>query len=108
MRPQPLEGFRPFIQRTNGIRVGAVEHLPAVAAHADQAHIAQYAQMLRYRGLLQPKLEYQIANRQLANCEVVEDLPPPRLGHSVEGVGSCGRSCHKKNIYSDMGICQAL
>src|SRR6185503_16207107 len=47
MRPETLERARPFVQWTHRRQVGAVEHLPPVAADVHQPHVAQHLQVLR-------------------------------------------------------------
>jgi hypothetical protein len=62
--------------------------------------------MFRHRRLLQTQPGNNISHRSLGVGQVVQDLPPPRLGHCVEGVGGCGRAWHERNIYSYIGMCQ--
>src|SRR6266540_1416226 len=94
MSPVPLELPRPFVQRSDALRVGAVENLAPFAPHVDETDVAQHAQMLGYRGLRQPERVDDGADGPLAKREIVQDLTPPRLGDGVEGVGCGGRPRH--------------
>src|SRR4029077_4511447 len=75
-----------------------IEHVAAVAAHVDEAHLKQDAQVLRNRGLLHPNPIHDLTYGPLLEREIVEDLPPPRLRHRIERIRSCRRSCHGRYI----------
>ncbi len=63
--PVALEGPGPLVERAYRFGVGAVELLAALAAHPDQAHIAQHAQVLGDGGLLQAEGRDDLADRPL-------------------------------------------
>src|SRR5579863_7427583 len=94
MPPEALELARPFMQRPDRLGIGAIEHLPAGAAHVDQADVAQHAQVLRDGRLLELQRGDQVADRTLPEREQGQDLAPARLGHGVEGIGSGGGARH--------------
>lgn len=58
MLPEHLELTGPFMERLNGLGVGAIKPLTAVAADADQADVAKNAEMLGDGRLSQPKAGY--------------------------------------------------
>jgi RHS repeat-associated protein len=62
--------------------------------------------MFRHRRLFQTQPGNNISHRSLGVGQVVQDLPSPRLGHRVEGIGGRGRAWHERNIYSYIGMCQ--
>ena len=45
MPPELLEGACPFVHRSNALGIGPVKSVPAIAAHANQPHIAQHTQV---------------------------------------------------------------
>src|SRR5579863_10601631 len=94
------------MQWTYRFGVGPVEFVPPLAAHADQANSAQYAQMLRDGRLVNPQLCNDVAYRTFPQRQVGQNLTPARFGYGVKGVGGSGRSWHKKKIHAHIGICQ--
>src|SRR5437879_5712192 len=106
--PESLERFRPLVKRPDRFCVGSIEHAAAVAPHTNQAHFEQHPQVLGYRRLLQPQRIHNLTDGPLLHRQVVQDSPTPRLGHRVECIRSCRRSCHALTIHSYIGICQAL
>src|SRR6266545_4560430 len=47
MPPEPLEDARPVVQRAYRVGVGAIEHLAPFPSRVDEAHMAQYFEVLR-------------------------------------------------------------
>jgi hypothetical protein len=107
MTPETLEGARPLVERPDGVRVGAIEHVAALAAYLDQAHFAEHAKVLRNRRLLELEAPDDIPYGALLERKEIENLSTTWLGDSVEGVGSGGGSRHGLIIHSHTGICQA-
>ena len=106
MAPETLEGASPFVQRTNGVGVRAIEHAAAVAAHANQADVAEDAEMLGDGGLLEAEGAHDITDRTLLQSQEGQNVAAARLGDGVESVGSGGGTWHGERIHSHMGICQ--
>src|SRR6267378_5596456 len=108
MTPVALERFRPFVKRPDRLRVGSIQHPPAVAPHVDKAHLEQNAQVFRNRRLFQAQRVHNLPHGPFLHCKIVQDCPPPWLRHRVESIRSCRRSCHEPTIHAHMGICKAL
>jgi hypothetical protein len=106
MAPVALEGAGPLVEGTNRMGVGPVHAMTAVAADVDEADLAQDAEMLGDRGLIEADGGNDLTHLVLAHGKKREDLPPAGLGDGVEGVGSGGCSCHGETIHSYIGICQ--
>ena len=87
------------MQRAKGFRPGAIQHAPAFTAGANEANIAQHAQMLGDGGLLQAQAEDDLADGTFLGREIVEDLTAARLGDGVEGIGSGGGARHGEGLY---------
>src|SRR5579872_7109539 len=105
MRPQTLEGFGPFVERTDSIRVGFVQHMPPMAAHPDEPYLPKHLEVFRNGWLLDAEVRDEVADRTLSLREVLQNLAPPWLSHSVEGVGGGSGSCHEEEyifLYGNM------
>src|SRR2546426_8757311 len=94
MPPVPFERFRPLMKRPDRLRIRAIEHPPTVATHINEADLPQDAQVLRNRRLLHPQRIHNLPDRPLVQRKIVQNLPPPRLRHGIEGIRSCRGSCH--------------
>src|SRR6185503_5923619 len=106
MTPVLLEDAGPFVKGANCVRVGAVEHLPAVAPDIHQADVPQDPQVLRHRRLAEIELRDDVADVTLLRREVDEDVAALGFGDRVEDVrGRCGTR-HGRELYSHYGICQ--
>ena len=79
MLPVTLEGSGPLVKRADGFSVGSVQLLPAVAAHSNQANVAEDAQMFGDGGLLQAEGFHDVSNGSLGCGEKGEDLAPAGL-----------------------------
>ena len=80
--------------------VGAVEAMAAVAAHADQAHPAQHAEVFRNRRLIDADGHYDFAHLALVPGQESEDLAATGLGDGVEGIGGgCGPAMIENNTF---------
>src|SRR5882762_9450374 len=108
MTPVTLERFRPLVKRTDRLGIRSIEHAAPVAAHVDEAHLEQYPQMLRDRGLLHPQPVHNLPHRALLQGDKVQNLPAPWLCHRIKCIRSCRCPCHASTIHSYIGICQAL
>src|SRR5256885_683739 len=71
--PVSLEGAGPVVQRADGIRIRAIELLPAVATQPDQANVSQHPQMLGHRRLAKAQSRHDFANGALLEDQVVEN-----------------------------------
>ena len=80
MTPEALEGARPFVERPEGFRVGAIEHAAAVAAHVDETGLAEHAKVLRDRRLLEVQAVHDVPDRALLKRKKIENLSPTWLG----------------------------
>src|SRR3954465_3546411 len=85
--PRPLVAAHPVVDGLERRAVDPVEPPATLVARLDRPHGAQDAQVLRDLGLRETERAGELANRSLTAGEQVEDLPPARLGHGVEGVG---------------------
>src|SRR5579864_502154 len=92
--PEALELARPVVERPERIGVGAVEHPAPVAAHVDQADVAEHAEVLRDGRLLDAQAGRDLPDRTLLEREKAQDLPAPRFGDRVEGVRGGGGARH--------------
>jgi len=86
MTPVLLENPGPLVQRTNRLRVGAIEHLASVAPKADQTDVTQHLQVLRHRRLTEIEVRYDVADVTLLRREIDEDVAALSFSDSVEGV----------------------
>jgi hypothetical protein len=106
MTPVLLENSRPFVERADRIRVGAVEHLATVAAKAHETDMPKHLEVLRHRRLTEIEVLDDVADVTFLRREVDEDVAALSFGDRVEDVG-CRRSAgHSRELYSHYGICQ--
>ena len=106
--PVTLEEAGPFMEGADGFGVGAVELLAALAAHPDEAEVAQHAKMLGDRGLFEAEGNHDIANGAFSCGEIDQDFAPAGFGDRVEGIGSGACSGHDETLHSYIGICQEI
>src|ERR1700722_11763256 len=99
MAPVALKGGSPLVEGADGVRVGPIKHVAAVAADADEADVFEDAQVLRDRRLLDAEGVDDFVDRAFLKDEVVQDVAAARFGDSVEGVGGCGGARHGSNIF---------
>jgi hypothetical protein len=99
MAPESLEPAGPVVHGPDGIRVGAVEHAAAVAANADQAHIAENAKVLRNRWLPDTHGRDNVSHGALVEHKQVQDFPPAWFRHGVKSVRIGGSARHNQKIY---------
>src|SRR5260370_25919201 len=104
--PVTLEGSGPLVKRAYRIGVGPVQLLAALAAHPDQPHVAQHAQVLGDGGLLQAEGCHNLSDGPLGSGKIAQNLPPAGLSNRVESIRSGARSCHDGTLHSYIGICQ--
>jgi hypothetical protein len=102
-----LEPARPLMQRPHRRRVHSVKHLPPRPTRINQAHFFQHSEMLRNRGLFQLQGIYDLAYGFFLHRQIIQDLSPPNLRHSVKRIRCSRRSCHFLNIFLYRNICQA-
>lgn len=86
MTPQPFKRASPLMKRPNGLSIGAVKNLAAIAPGADESHFVQHTQVLGYRWLLKSERHDDIANRTLSLCQKTKNGAAARFRHGVEGV----------------------
>jgi hypothetical protein len=72
--PVALEEGGPFVQRADGFGVSAVELLATLAAHADEADVAQYAEVLGDGGLFEAEGYDDVADGAFGCGEIDEDF----------------------------------
>jgi hypothetical protein len=96
--PVALESGGPFVEGANGIGVGAVELLTALAAHPDEAYVAEDLEVLGDGGLGYSDGGDDVVDRVLIGGEEDEDLATAGFGYGVEGVGGGGGTGHGKDI----------
>src|SRR5215472_18246038 len=94
MTPKARIGARPFVERPDGFRVGAIEHAAAVAARVDETGLAEHAKVLRDGRLLELQAVHDVPDPTLRERKKVENLSPTWLGDGVESVGSGGGARH--------------
>src|SRR5258708_33775540 len=100
MLPEALEGLSPIVKRADRIRIGLVQDLAAVATAADEAYVAQHAQMLGYGRLFQAEGCDDLPDRALLEGQIVQDVAAAGFGDRVKSVGGGRGSCHEgKYIY---------
>ena len=86
------------MQRAYRFGVGPVQLLAALAAHPNQPHVAQHAQVLGDGRLLQAERRHNVSDRPFGSGKIAQNLPPPGFSNRVERVRSGARSCHDRNI----------
>src|SRR5262245_21168658 len=93
MRPALLELLGSVVHRFQFPRVQAIQALPALFAHRDQADLAEHTQVLRHRRLGNPEPGHDLPDRLVPLGQHVDDRAPPRFGDCVEYVrcGCCPR-----------------
>ena len=98
--PEMFELAGPVVQRLDGVGVGLVEHLAAIAAHgmwkthlvaaitahANETNFAENAEMLGDGRLLEAEASYDVAYGALVEGEIGEDVAAARFGDGVEGI----------------------
>jgi hypothetical protein len=99
MPPVALECTSPFMQRPDRLGVGAIEHLAAVAAHVDEAHFEQYAEVLGNGRLREIESGNDVVYGALLGYEERENVTAARFGHGVKGVGGGRGARHGMIIF---------
>jgi hypothetical protein len=106
MTPVLLEDPGPLVEGANGVRVGAVEHLPSVTPKAHQPDVTQHLEVLRYRWLAEIELRNDVADMTFLRGEVDKNLAALDFSDGVEDVGCRSSARHSRELYSHYGICQ--
>jgi hypothetical protein len=106
MTPVLLEYPCPLVQRANGVRVGAVEHLASVAPEAHEADMTQHLEVLRDRRLTEIEVRDDVADVTFLRREVDEDVATLSFSDGVEDVRCRCSAGHSRGLYSHHGICQ--
>jgi hypothetical protein len=99
MAPEAFEGLRPLVERTDGVGVGSVKHVAAVAADVHQANVFENAEVLGDRGLLEAQAIDDFVDGTFLKGEEVQDVAAAGFGDGVEGVGGCCGAWHGFNIF---------
>ena len=63
----------------------------------NQAHLAQHAQVLGNRRLVEADRDHDVADLAFAYRKKTQNLAPARFGDGIEGVRCGGGSCHETN-----------
>jgi hypothetical protein len=106
MTPVLLENSCPLVERTNRVRIGAVEHLTTVAAEVHQTDVPQHLEVLRYGRLPEIELFDDVADVTFLRREVDEDVAALNFSDGIEDVGCRRGAGHEGELYSHYGICQ--
>src|SRR5436190_17610103 len=94
--PVLLEDACPFVKGTNGVRVRAVEHLPAIAPDVDESDMPQHLEVLRHGRLTDSEPRDDVADVTLARRQVDEDVAALRFSDGVEDVGGRRGARHER------------
>ena len=87
--PEALVRLHPVVDGFEPLAGQRVQPLLPRDPHADQADLAQDAQMFGSLRLGDPQQPGDIVDRALALGDQVKDLPPARFRDRVEGIGGC-------------------
>src|SRR5262249_52968491 len=85
--PHRAVGREPFVDLAYALLTDAVHALLCGPPHVHKAGIAQYSQVLRYRGLRHAERGDDLANGPFALAEQIEDPAPVGLGERFESGG---------------------
>src|SRR5262245_51348336 len=97
MSPVPLERPGPVVQRLNPGCIRSVQHVPSLASHLHQAHVAKHAQVLRHGWLGHLQQSNELTDRALLGGKKLEDRPSLRLRDRVEYVGARRSTWHVRH-----------
>jgi hypothetical protein len=97
--PEAFKGGGPLVERADGVGVGFVEHVAAVAADAYQANVLENAEVLGDGRLFEAEAIDDFVYGALLKCEVIQDVAATGFGDGVEGIGGCGGARHGFNIF---------
>src|ERR1700688_674770 len=81
VRPVTFKRASPFMQRPDRLGVGAIKHLAAVAADANQANFEQHAEVLGDGGLREIESGDDVVDGALLGNEERENVAAARFGH---------------------------
>src|SRR6266540_1693178 len=101
-RPVAAIGLEPPVDLRQGLGAQAVNASLGVGSHADEARLAQHAQVLGNARLADRQRLDELTDRALALAQEVEDAAARRLGQDLE----CGR--HAAYIAAQLYVCQAM
>jgi hypothetical protein len=97
--PVTLKRAGPFMQRLNGVGVGAVKHLTALPPHAHQTDFQKYAEVFGDGRLRQIEIHNDIVYGALLRYEKRKNVAAAGFGHGVKGVGGGGGARHGRIIF---------
>src|ERR1044072_1640535 len=97
MTPVLLEYPRPLVKRTNRVRVGAIEHLPAVAPEVHEPDVPQHLEVLGHRRLTEPEVRHDVADVTFLWREADEEGATLSCSDGVEDVRCRRRASHAPN-----------
>jgi hypothetical protein len=92
--PVTLKRAGPFMQRLNGVGVGAVKHLTALPPDIHETDLQKHAEVFRDGRLRQIEIHNDVVYGALLRYEKRENVAAAGLGHGVEGVGGGGGTRH--------------
>jgi 23S rRNA G2445 N2-methylase RlmL len=84
--PVTLEGCGPLVKRAYRFGVGPVQLLAALAAHPNQPHVVQHAQVLGDGRLREAEGSHNLSDGPLGSGKIAQNLPPAGLSNRVEGI----------------------
>ena len=94
------------MEGADGFGVSAVELLATLAAHADEADVAQYAEVLGDGGLFEAEGYDDVADGAFGCGEIDEDFAAAGFGDGVTGIGGGACAGHEETLNAYMGIGQ--
>ena len=97
MTPVLLEYSRPLVKRTNRVRVGAIEHLAAVAPEAHEPDVPQHLEVLGHRRLTELEVRHDVADVTFLRRQVDEDVATLGFSDRIEDVGCRRSASHEAN-----------
>src|ERR1700676_1808740 len=90
MTPVSLKRAGPFMQRSDRLGVGAIEHLAAIAADVNQADFEQHAEVFGDGRLREIESGDDVVDGALLGYEERKNVAAAGFGHGIEGVGGGG------------------
>src|SRR5918999_2045320 len=98
-RPRALVRLYPVMDGLERPAVQPVQPLSSFVTHGNRAHLAEHSQVLGHLWLSQSEHAHEFVYGTLAAGEGIQDLPPPGLGHRVEGIRCRRCAGHPRGSY---------
>src|SRR6185436_11640339 len=97
--PGALERAHPVVDRLQRRTVDAVPAAAAVHPDEHETDRPQHGQVLRHLGLAEAEPIDELADRDLAGADGIEEVTPARLGDGVERIRRRRRASHTAIIF---------